>query len=164
MKPNHDHITPENVEEQIQHALHTREQQDSSMETRLIQELDGLYRSEEGIMVRTWTRLLEQHPEAGNLQRSTTLLPLHVVPFQQRPLRAKTTNTGWKQRVGVFLAVAVSLMLIGASFLLFHQSPGIAPAHEGALVTGPLQLFDRHGKLFYQTDGRKTLRQRPTYC
>ena len=122
-----------------------------------MQELDGLYRSEEGIMVRTWARLREQHPEVGNLQQTTPSLPPRVLPFPQPPTGAKTTNKGWRQRIGVFLAVAASLILVGASFLLFHQSGGISPAHEGVPVTGPLQLFDRHGKLFYQTDGKKTL-------
>ncbi len=157
MKPNHEHTTPENVEEQIQHALQTHEQQNASVDTRLMQELDGLYRSEEGIMVRTWARLREQHPEVGNLQQTTPSLPPRVLPFPQPPTGAKTTNKGWRQRIGVFLAVAASLILVGASFLLFHQSGGISPAHEGVPVTGPLQLFDRHGKLFYQTDGKKTL-------
>ncbi len=158
MTPDHEHITPENVEEQIHHALQTRDQRNSpaSAETHLIRELDRLYRSEEGIMVRTWARLREQHPEVGNLHHTTSSLPSRVLPFPQRPTRAKTANKGWKQRASLLLAVAVSLLLIGASFLLFHQSQGISPAHQSVPVTGPLQLFDRHGKLFYQTDGKKT--------
>ncbi len=159
MTPDHNSITPENVEEQIQHALQTRNQQNSptSVETRLIQELDGMYRSEEGIMARTWARLREQHPEVGSPHSTTSSLPLRVLPFPQRPTHVKTTNKTWRQRATLLLAVAVSILLIGASFLLFHTSGGISPAHEGAPVTGPLQLFDRHGKLFYQTDGKKTL-------
>lgn len=158
MKPEHEQITPENVEEQIQHVVRTHGQQDPSMpgETHIIRELDRLYRSEEGIMARTWERLIEQHPEVGNLQSSATPPPPRIIHFQQRPT-AINTKKGWKQRASMLLAVAISLVLIVSSFLLFHQNQGVSPVRKGVPVTGPLQLLDRHGKLFYQTDGRKTL-------
>ena len=158
MKADNEQITPENVEEQIQHVFQTYGQQDTSetAETRVIRDLYTLYRGE-GIMFRTWERLSERHPEIGNRIDQAATQPLRIIDFPQRPVATRTAKKRWIQRASLLAAIAISLLVIGSSFFLFYRGNLMSPANKVVPVAGQLQLLDRRGTLFYQTDGKKTI-------
>ncbi|GCE08065.1 transglycosylase domain-containing protein [Dictyobacter aurantiacus] len=163
MKPdNNSKLTAANIEEKIQQVFQSRGQSgtSASLDETVLQDLyQTLYRGDEAIMERTWHRLAQRYPlieqsddttQAASDVRTVITFPQpgtsRSQPTPKRPPQRSRTRT-----LSVLMLVAACLLIIGGSLILFtqYQKPTqpAAPPQKG-----PLQFFDRQGKLIYQID------------
>ncbi|HET8842544.1 MAG TPA: penicillin-binding transpeptidase domain-containing protein, partial [Ktedonobacteraceae bacterium] len=157
MKPEKEQITPENVEEQIQHALHMSgaPNPSASAEERVIRELYHMYNGEEAIMARAWQRLVERHPEVVDPIDSFDTRPQKVIPLLPLP-QSRPPRNSWRQRAMILVMVAICLLVIGASAFVYYQKLAAPVPKRNVVPIQGFHLVDSKGRVLYQTDGQKT--------
>ncbi|GLV55592.1 hypothetical protein KDH_24360 [Dictyobacter sp. S3.2.2.5] len=163
MKPdNNSKLTATNIEEKIEQIFQSGGQSgtSASLDDTVLQDLyQTLYHGDEAIMERTWHRLAQRYPlieqsadtaPAASDARTVITFPqpetYRPQPTPKRPPQRTKTRT-----LSILMLVAACLLIIGGSLILFtqYQKPTqpAAPPQKG-----PLQFFDRQGKLIYQVD------------